>query len=143
MEIWKDIIGFEDLYQVSNCGVVRHKKFNHILKPRDNRGYKVVVLCKNNKHYNKSVHRLVAGAFIPNPENLPCVNHKNEVKDDNRVENLEWCDVKYNTNYGTGIKRMMETRVKNGYIDKSHIGLSHNEINRIYKEKIRRKRLGL
>ncbi len=57
------------------------------------------------------VHRLVAEAFIPNPFNLPCVNHKDEVKTNNKVDNLEWCSVKYNTNYGTGIQRRAEKQL--------------------------------
>ena len=67
-----------------------------------------VKLCKNGKHKNFRINRLVAEAFISNPNNLPQVNHKNEIKDDNRVENLEWCDAKYNNNFGTRKERVAE-----------------------------------
>lgn len=59
------------------------------------------------------VHRFIASCFIPNPDNLPCINHKNEIKSDNRVENLEWCDYKYNTNYGTRNKKSSESQKNN------------------------------
>jgi carboxypeptidase C (cathepsin A) len=81
-EIWKDIEGYEGLYQVSKMGRVQ--------------------LYKNNKGYKHfQIHRLVAMAFIPNPDNLPQINHKDENKANNRVDNLEWCTRKYNHNYGT------------------------------------------
>lgn len=134
MEVWKEIKGFEGLYEVSSEGNVRHIKFNRILKPGNCRGYERVVLCKNNKHYNKSIHRLVAEAFLPNPYNLPQVNHKDECKSNNNVDNLEWCDAKYNTNYGSGIEKSINTKIKKGIFDKSHIGMSANDLNRIYRE---------
>ena len=103
------------LYQVSNLGNVRTldkyvncgiknnnkvKRKAQMLKLYDKQGYKEVVLTHNNKRHYFKVHRLVASAFIPNPNNLPQVNHKNENKLDNTVPNLEWCSSKYNCSYG-------------------------------------------
>lgn len=102
----KDIPGYEGLYAVTSCGKVwsyRNKKF---LKPRANRhGYLIVTLC-NDKHKTYTIHRLVAQTYIPNPENLPQINHKDENKTNNCLQNLEWCDVKYNSNYGTRNKKI-------------------------------------
>ena len=100
MEIFKSIKGFEGLYEISNKGNVKNLITNKILKLslRAN-GYYYINLHKNKKLYNKRVNRLVAETFIPNPNNLSCVNHKNEIKTDNRVENLEWCDYHYNNTY--------------------------------------------
>lgn len=98
-EIWKDIKDFEGLYQVSNFGRVRSLKFGkeRLLKCGGNTGYYKVELWKNGKKCDKQVHRLVADAFIDNPNNLECVNHINGIKIDNRVENLEWITCKENT----------------------------------------------
>jgi hypothetical protein len=85
MEIWKKIDGFET-YSVSNKGRVRNDVTGRVLKPSSVRGYQLVMLCPGRKMTR--VHRLVAQAFIPNPDNLPQVNHINEDKTDNRVENL-------------------------------------------------------
>ena len=110
-EIWKPIKGYEGLYEVSNLGRVKSIRFGkeRILKPgTDKRGYLHVVLSKNNKQKTHKVHRLVMEAFIPNTDNLPCVNHKDEDKTNNVDTNLEWCDAKYNQNYGTRIERIAE-----------------------------------
>ena len=98
MEIWKDIKSYEGIYQISNYGRVKGK--NGIRKtPINSSGYKIVKLCKNGKIKFYSVHKLVANAFIPNPLNLPIINHKDENKQNNFVENLEWCTQKYNSRY--------------------------------------------
>ncbi len=110
IEIWRDIKDFEGLYQVSNFGRVRSLVNNMILKPmKDRGGYLYVALYKEKNRKYKLVHRLVAEAFIPNPLNLSEVNHKIEGKEGkqiNTVENLEWCDRKYNSNYGTRNERI-------------------------------------
>ena len=102
-EIFKDVKGYEGYYEVSNLGRVRSTSYKgtRILKPSLKSRYKIVVFCINQIKVHKLVHRLVAEAFIPNPDNLPQVNHKDEDKTNNCVENLEWCDVKYNSNFGT------------------------------------------
>ena len=108
MEEWKDIEGYEGMYQVSNQGRVKSLKFGKekIRKCREmSNGYLVVGLCKEGKRTDKLVHRLVAEAFLPNPNNLPQVNHKDENPSNNNVENLEWCTPKYNCNYGTRNQR--------------------------------------
>lgn len=102
-EIWRDIEGYEGLYQISNKGHVKslYNGSERILKPRDNgRGYLRVHLTKENTSKHIRVHRLVARAFIPNPDNLPEVNHKDENKKNNCVENLEWMRHIDNCNYG-------------------------------------------
>lgn len=141
MEEWKNIIGYEGLYEVSNKGNVRNVRRNKLLKLSKNRyGYIQVYLYKNGIRTGLKVHRLVAQAFIENPDNLPEVNHKNEDKIDNRVENLEFCDHKYNVNYGHRTENAINTRVKNGYADPDFIGFGLNEkeymkeYNRIYRE---------
>ena len=109
-EIWKDIRGYEGLYQVSNWGRVRSLKFGkiRILKAsiRNNDGRYVINLRKDGKTKMYRIHRLVAEAFIPNPLNLPQINHKDENPGNNIVDNLEWCDAKYNNNYGTHKQRV-------------------------------------
>ena len=128
-EIWKDVVGYEGLYQVSNMGRVRSLtrkvKIQNTNKNRIFRGsikagcyelkngYHVVSLYKNGKSKRFFTHRLVAVAFLENPLNLPQVNHKDENKKNNSVDNLEWCNAKYNTNYGNCIeKRIAPQRVK-------------------------------
>ncbi len=121
-EIWKDIKGYEGLYQVSNLGKVKRlsrimidslgRKINiseKILKPSfttKNNGYYLVKLTKNKKSKMYLLHVLVAKNFIPNPLGLPQVNHKDENKLNNSLNNLEWCTVKYNNNYGTKRERL-------------------------------------
>ena len=122
IEIWKDIVGFEGLYQVSNIGNVkclsrtqfvvdkrgraytRHKR-EVLLTPYDMQGYLGVTLYKDTQRCTKAIHKLVAEAFIPNPIHLPQVNHKDERKHNNSIDNLEWCSCSYNINYGTANQR--------------------------------------
>lgn len=127
MEEWKDCKGFESFYQVSNEGRVRSMavwshKYQKVLKrktPHLNSiettkdGYKRVLLCSYGVHHHCAVHRLVAQAFIENPHNLPCINHKDENPSNNCVDNLEWCTYKYNSNYGTLPKRISERQINN------------------------------
>ena len=110
-EVWKDIVGYEGLYQVSDKGRIKSLWFGkeRILKPGTDRdGYLRVSLCKNGKKKTYQVHRLVVKVFISNTNDLPQINHKDEVKTNNSVENLEWCDQKYNHNYGTINQRIAE-----------------------------------
>lgn len=119
VEIWRDIEGYEGLYEVSNLGRVKAlgngKTKTHKIRKlaKDKCGYLFVTLSKNGikKHYK--VHRLVASAFITNPNNFPQVNHIDEDKTNNRVDNLEWCDAKYNANYGTAIERRVKKQKNN------------------------------
>lgn len=100
--VWKDVSGYEDYYEVSNQGVIRNKNTKRVLKPLlKKNGYLMVDLGYRGVK-TVLVHRIVATAFIENPNNFPCVNHKNENKTDNRADNLEWCTQKYNLNYGFG-----------------------------------------
>ena len=110
-ESWKIVSGYDYPYMISDYGRVRGTK--GIMKQYDNGyGYLVVEFRKNGRRKHLRVHRLVAGAFIPNPENLPEVNHKDEDKHNNFVTNLEWCTSSYNKCYGTG-KRSRSEGMKN------------------------------
>lgn len=130
MEQWKPILGYEGLYEVSSLGRVRSLPRWHntritgyidkgrMLKPRfDSYGYQMVMLCKNKIQKNYLIHKLVAKAFIDNPNNYDSINHKDEDKTNNCVDNLEWCTRYYNNNYGTRNKRMSET-IRKKYADK-------------------------
>lgn len=143
-EIWKSINGFEGLYEVSNFGNVRSvdRLVNHhkggkslrkgkILNPSIGNGYYGVILSKEGHIKRMAIHRLVAEAFIPNPNNLPQINHKDEDKLNNIYTNLEWCDCKYNINYGSSLDKMVHTKIKKGLFNPSHIGLSRKEQNRL------------
>ena len=116
--IWKDVRNYEGLYQVSNTGLVKRipsvkcKKERILSQGTQKTGYNYVNLSKNGETHTKRVHRLVAEAFIPNIDNLPEVNHKNEIKNDNRIDNLEWCTREYNLNYGVRCKKFSVARGK-------------------------------
>ena len=110
-EIWKDIKDYEGLYQVSNLGRVKRITTGRVLKPlKHANGYLMVKLSKNSIVYTKTVHRLVAEAFIPNPEHKSEINHIDENKTNNNVSNLEWMTRKENINHGTRTERMSKTQ---------------------------------
>lgn len=118
MEQWKPIDEFP-IYSVSNYGRVRNDTTGNILLGSyDRDGYRQVIICYGGKQYNRRVCRLVAIAFIPNPENLPQVNHKDEDKENDYVYNLEWCTAQYNNTYG---HRTSKTRRKVQCIETSRI----------------------
>ena len=115
METWRAIAGYEGLYEVSDLGRVKSLKHGKekILKPwKTNNGYLHVIIFKDGHRKQTLVHRIVAEAFIPNPNNLTTVNHKDEVKTNNTVTNLEWMSMKDNLNYGTRNKRITESLSK-------------------------------
>lgn len=128
-EEWKPVVGYEELLEVSTYGRVRsvthyiHKKDGtkqivkgKILSPRIIKiGYYAITLSFEAKHKTLHVHRLVAKAFIPNPYNLPCINHKDENKTNNNFDNLEWCTRKYNNAYGTAVSRRIQTLEERGF----------------------------
>lgn len=105
MEIWKDIKGYEDKYQVSDTGKIKalnfhnEKKEKELIPKKRRDGYFCIQLYKNNKRKSYYIHKLVAEAFIENPYNLKCINHKDENKQNNNVSNLEFCTIKYNNHY--------------------------------------------
>ncbi len=96
-ETWRPMVGFEGLYEVSNlCRIFSFHRSSRLAEdgikiPKlSHRGYYIVQLTKNGKQYTRSIHRLMAEAFIPNPDNLPVVDHINDIKTDNRIDNLQW-----------------------------------------------------
>lgn len=125
-EEWRDIAGYEGLYQVSNLGRVRSldRRVKHnslgsifcrgcLMRPCNNRyGYPTVNLSKDGGKKRFTIHRLVAQAFIPNPNNLPEINHKDEGRTNNHVDNLEWCTALWNNTYGTKVERQTEKNKK-------------------------------
>lgn len=137
MEIWKEITGFEGVYEISNEGRLRSKdrlikhwrgtlrKYKGSLKKtRMNRmGYMHCNLKHNGERFDFRVHRLVADAFLENKENKPCVNHLNGIKTDNRVENLEWCNYEENTIHATKT-RLIKTKLT----DKEAIEISNSNL---------------
>ncbi len=142
-EIWKDVVGYEGLYQVSDRGRIKSicsyvrlqngelmKKKPHILKLQDRCGYKLVNLFKGGRSHTLNIHRLVAEAFLPNPHRYSVVNHKDENKSNNSLSNLEWCTHAYNLSYGTAQRRRAVSQGKvviqldkNGAFIKRHLTL--------------------
>ena len=144
-EIWRPVVGYEGLYEVSSYGRVRSVDRYVVDSLGNRRFYKGKVLSPGIRNNYLSVslqgrmftiHRLVAETFLPNPDNLPQVNHKDEDKTNNRVDNLEWCTAKYNLSYGTRNIRIKETAIKNG----SWSGLSKEEYWKEYYEKNKEKK---
>lgn len=111
-EVWKDVPGYEGLYKISNMGQVFSLRSNRCLSQHPVKGGYLLVKLPPGKKRLWLVHRLVAMTFIPNPDNLPEVNHKDENATNNHVENLEWCTRKYNAHYGTALQRMAATNSK-------------------------------
>lgn len=135
-EIWKDIKGFEGLYQVSNLGRIKNSRTGKIINPyQNNNDYYLVSLSNKGVVFKKTVHRLMAEAFLPNPDNLPCVNHKSECKTENFVwvnpdgtvdpdkSNLEWCTYTYNNAYGSKPERISQKLI-NGISSKPILQLT-------------------
>lgn len=116
VEEWRDVKGYENLYQVNRKGEVRssHKGYwEKLSASKSSSGYRIFLFHKDGKRKNMRGNRLVAEAFIPNPYNLPFVNHKDENPLNDCVENLEWCTCEYNNNYGTLKERQSKNNYKN------------------------------
>lgn len=141
IEEWRPVVGYEGLYEVSNTGQVRNYRGKLLRPGLNHNGYLKCVLCKKGKTKTIYIHRLVAQVFIPNPDNLPEVNHKDEVKSNNCVENLEWCNRKYNCNYGCAQDKRVKTNIINGRFKYSgQKSVEYNkERTKEYKKKYREK----
>lgn len=115
MEIWKPIAGYKSLYEVSSEGQIKGLKRNNLLKYGiNNKGYQLVTLWKDNVQKTYLVHRLVAGAFIPNKYGYPQVNHKDSCKTNNSAINLEWSTGRFNVQHSIMSKTFMASRLKIG-----------------------------
>ncbi len=109
-EVWKPISGYEGLYEISNYGNVKSLKSNKLLKPLNNGNeYLIVNLSKKGKVKKQFIHRLVATAFVENLHGFNIVNHRDENKNNNNADNLEWCTINYNFQYGTAPERRAMT----------------------------------
>lgn len=157
MEVWKDIYGFEGYYQISNTGLVKSlqrtifsKYRNRILReiikvcPVNHRGYPRVQLTNASIKKIYSVHRLVAITFIPNPLNLPEVNHKNGIKSDNRLDNLEWCDKAFNERHASDNNlKLKGSKHKMAILDENQVFEIRKEIAAGVKQKLIALRFGV
>lgn len=131
-EVWKDLRFYEDKYEISNFGSIRNKHTKVVkAQTRKDNGYLICSFWIDGKSKQEYVHRLVALTFIPNPENLPQINHKDENKENNRVDNLEWCTAKYNNNYGTARQRSAQTQRANGVYDEAKTRWLHQNPARV------------
>lgn len=116
IETWKHINGHN--YSVSSCGRIRNDKTQQILSPwLTSHGYPSVTLWRGGKGVKRPVHRLVAEAFIPNPDNKPCIDHINTVTTDNRVENLRWVTMQENSRNPITLDRLRKTTFKAGALN--------------------------
>lgn len=129
IEIWKDVVGYEGIYQVSNFGNVKSldkivfnngsRRYNNIKgrvlsqNKTNGNGYRIVSLNNNGCSKNYYIHRLVASSFLENKNSFKYINHKDENKLNNNIDNLEWCDAKYNANYGTSRERARQKLLNN------------------------------
>lgn len=124
-EIWKDVVGFEGRYKISNTGKLFSIRFKRLLTgPLDEDGYRRQNLCNGTSHVKRSIHRLVAIAFIPNPNNLPQVNHIDGNKLNNTTDNLEWCTRLYNQQHQhrvLGVKYAKGERIKSSKLKEADI----------------------
>ena len=119
-EVWRNLAHYENEYEISNYGVIRNKRTKSIKKQsRKDNGYLVCSFWINGSTKQEYVHRLVALTFIPNPDDLPQVNHKDENKENNCVDNLEWCTARYNNTYGTARQRSVKTQQLKGDYDRA------------------------
>jgi len=146
MEEWRAVKGYEGFYEVSNMGRVKSLKRRvpnpncggqytvneKILRPSSNPlGYENVRLSKGGVSVHKLVHRLVAEAFIENPNNYPVVNHKDETPSNNSVANLEWCTQKYNSNYGNAYAKKSEAQKKKDWSWRKTTGCNRKKVEQL------------
>ena len=124
-EIWKDVVGYEGLYEISSIGNVRNRKTKKVLKPNNTDGYNQVGLYKNGKKKYYMIHRLVGFAFIPNPDGKPLVNHKDSNRKNNVLTNLEWVTHQENSDHANE-----KGRTKYRYLSQQEV----DEIRRLQKE---------
>ena len=118
--MYEKVKGFDD-YEIDENGNVYSLKTNKKMKQYLQKGYYGIYLYKNKKRHFKLVHRLVAETYIPNPNNLPQINHKDENSKNNNVNNLEWCTAKYNSNYGHHKEKIRKTMLENNpFKNKKH-----------------------